>query len=263
MPDLSIALIQNEQVWEDIDANLELFGTAIDQVASDIDLIILPEMFSTGFTMHAAALAQNMEASGVVWLRDTARRKQADVVGSLIIEENDCYYNRLVWMKPDGGFATYDKRHLFRMAGEHHVYTPGDRNVTVDLNGWRLRPFICYDLRFPAWTRNVSIGYDVAVFIANWPAARRLHWRRLLQARAIENLAYVIGVNRVGSDGNGLAYSGDSAVIDPAGNVLMEASDHPSIVTVRIRREDIDTYRESFPAWMDADPELETLFPQS
>jgi len=263
MPDLKIALIQHEQVWEDIDANLELFSTALEGVAPDVDLIILPEMFSTGFTMNAPSLSQKMDGSGVKWLRDTAQRKQADLVGSLIIRENDSYYNRLVWMTPDGRFSTYDKRHLFRMAGEHHVYTAGNRMLTIALKGWRLRPFICYDLRFPGWTRNISNSYDVAVFIANWPAARRLHWRRLLQARAIENLSYVVGVNRVGTDGNGLAYSGDSAVIDPTGNVLSEVPDQPSIIPVHIRKEDLDAYREAFPAWMDADLELETLFPRS
>ena len=166
-------------------------------------------------------------------------------------------------MTPDGRFSTYDKRHLFRMVGEHHVSTAGNRMLTIALKGWRLRPFICYDLRFPGWTRNISNSYDVAVFIANWPAARRLHWRRLLQARAIENLSYVVGVNRVGTDGNGLAYSGDSAVIDPTGNVLSEVPDQPSIISVHIRKEDLDAYREAFPAWMDADLELETLFPRS
>jgi len=144
MPDLKIALIQNEQAWEDIDANLKLFGIAVDGVTSDTDLIVLPEMFTTGFTMNAADLAKDMEGSGVLWLKDTARRKSVDLVGSLIIRENGCYYNRLVWMKPDGRFWTYDKRHLFRMAGEHHVYTAGNHPITVDVNGWRLRPFICY-----------------------------------------------------------------------------------------------------------------------
>lgn len=263
MPDLSIALIQNRQIWEDIDANLKLFSTTVDGVAPGTDLVVLPEMFTTGFTMNSAALAQDMEGSGVMWLQDTARRKNMDLVGSLIIRENSCYYNRLVWVKPDGRFWTYDKRHLFRMAGEHRVYTAGNRTITVDLKGWRLRPFVCYDLRFPGWTRNISNSYDVAVFIANWPAARRLHWQRLLQARAIENLSFVVGVNRVGTDGNGLAYTGDSAVIMPTGSVIVEEPERPTIISVRIQKEALDTYREDFPAWMDADPELEKLFPTS
>jgi len=263
MSDLNIALIQHEPSWEDIDANLDLFRTAIDGITSDTDLVVLPEMFTTGFTMHAADLAQDMEGSGVLWMKETARRKNVDLVGSLIIRENGCHYNRLVWMKPDGRFWTYDKRHLFRMAGEHHIYTAGHRMITVDVNGWRLRPFICYDLRFPGWTRNINNSYDVAVFVANWPAARRLHWRRLLQARAIENLSFLVGVNRIGTDGNGLVYSGDSAVIDPTGRVLVEEPDRPAIISVRLPKQDLENYRESFPAWMDADPELAELFPQS
>ena len=253
MRDLRITLIQAEQAWEDLDRNLDAFSRRLDEREAESDLIVLPEMFTTGFTMNAPELAQEMDGSGVRWLIDRSRSCQADIVASLIIREGNCFYNRLVWTTPDGQLYSYDKRHLFRMAGEEKVYSPGTRKITVGLHGWKIRPFICYDLRFPIWTRSFANEYDVALFIANWPEKRADHWRVLLRARAVENQAFVVGLNRIGEDGTGLAYSGDSMVIDPTGQVLFDAGRNPAVETVRIRYETLNEYRAAFPAWMDAE----------
>jgi predicted amidohydrolase len=253
---LSITLIQTELFWEDIDANIAMLTRKIESVGPRTDLIVLPEMCTTGFSMQAPRLAQPMDGPAVAWLRQTARQKQTALVGSMIVKENDGYYNRLLWAGPDESLIIYDKKHLFRFAGEEKVYSPGTRLVTVDLNGWRIRPFICYDLRFPAWTRNLGPSYDVALFIANWPEKRSPHWRTLLRARAIENQCYVIGLNRVGLDGNGFNYSGDSAVIDATGAVLFEKSHVEIIHTATLDPQPLQTSRQTFPAWMDADQDL-------
>ena len=253
MSDLKVSLVQTELHWEDIDANLAMLGRRLEDVPQNTDLVVLPEMFSTGFTMNAASVAEKMNGAAVQWLAAQAQRLSAAITGSLIIEDQGHYYNRLVWATADGEILSYDKRHLFRYAGEHKVYHPGTSLLTVTLGQWRIRLFVCYDLRFPKWVRNLNKQYDIAVFVANWPAPRALHWRRLLQARAIENQSYVIGVNRVGKDGKGLAYSGDSAVIDPLGNVLVEKHATPCIETLALSYTVLEEYREAFPAWMDAD----------
>jgi predicted amidohydrolase len=253
MPDLKITLIQTELFWEDIQANLEHFHQHIDSIAEDTDLIVLPEMFTTGFSMNAAPLAQDMTGTAVKWLQKKSRQKGVDIVGSIIAIEKQKYFNRLLWAKPDGQLIHYDKKHLFRMLGEEKVYSAGDKNITVPLHGWKIRPFICYDLRFPAWTRNNGMAYDVAIFIANWPQKRASHWKVLLQARAIENLCYVVGLNRIGTDGNDLDYSGDSSLIDPAGNVLFQKSHEPCVHTAVLPYRQLEAYREAFPAWLDAD----------
>jgi predicted amidohydrolase len=256
MQDLKVTLIQSDLAWEDIDSNLAEFDAEITAIEEDTHLIVLPEMFSTAFTMNAAALAQDMNGSAARWLQKKSIDINTDIVGSIIINDGGKFYNRLVWAKPEGDLLTYDKRHLFRMAGEEKVYSAGSQNITVELNGWRIRPFICYDLRFPAWTRNMKNEYDAAVFIANWPERRSGHWKVLLQARAIENQCYVIGVNRVGTDGNGLTYSGDSCVIDPWGAVIFQESNQPSIYTARLSYDLLKRCREDFPVWMDADHDL-------
>lgn len=253
MQDLNVTLIQTELAWENIDANLAMFGEKIDGINEKTHLIVLPEMFSTGFSMNASNLAETMSGDSVNWIVGKSRQKNMDIVGSAIIEESGKYFNRLLWAKPDGKLFIYDKRHLFRMAGEDKIYKAGDKNITIELNGWKIRPFICYDLRFPAWTRNLQQQYDVAIFIANWPEKRAAHWNALLIARAIENQAYVIGVNRVGKDGNGYPHSGDSCVIDPLGNILFQQSHEPCIHTAMLSYSVLRDYRESFPAWMDAD----------
>ncbi len=253
MQDLRITLIQTELIWEDIQANLDLFDKKIDSISQDTDLIVLPEMFTTGFSMNAEPLAQEMEGTSVKWLLDKSRQKDVDIVGSIIVTEKQKYFNRLIWATPAGNLLSYDKRHLFRMLGEHKVYSAGNRRITVGLHGWKIRPFICYDLRFPAWVRNSGNQYDLAIFIANWPERRALHWKVLLQARAIENQCYVVGVNRVGTDGNDLYHSGDSCLIDPAGEVLHQKSHEPFIYTTVLSYQLLEEYRKAFPAWMDAD----------
>ena len=256
MQDLKVTLIQSELVWEDISSNLTGFDNTINAVEEDTHLIILPEMFSTGFTMNAAALAQDMKGSAVKWIKEKSAEKTVDILGSIIAEDGGKFFNRLVWAKPDGEIFTYDKKHLFRMAGEEKIYSAGSKNITVELNGWKIRPFICYDLRFPVWTRNVKNQFDAAIFIANWPERRSAHWKALLQARAIENQCYVIGVNRVGTDGNGLTYSGDSSIIDPWGTVIFQKSNQTCIHTAELSYDVLKTSREDFPVWMDADNDI-------
>ena len=177
MPDLTVTLIQTELDWEDVAANLRRFDRLIDSLQVATDLIVLPEMFTTGFSMNAAALAENMNGRAVGWLRETARRTAAAVVGSIIVVDDGRFYNRLCWASPDGELATYDKKHLFRYAGEDRVYTAGGASLLVELKGWRIRPFVCYDLRFPVWTRNTNRTYDLALFVANWPQRRAEHWK--------------------------------------------------------------------------------------
>lgn len=253
MQNLKVTLIQTSLFWENIESNISLFDGKINSINNKTDLIVLPEMFTTGFSMDPQKLAQEMEGQAVKWLKDKSRKTRADITGSMIIRENGKYFNRLLWAKPDGALLHYDKRHLFRMTGEEKVYSSGDKNITVELKGWKIRPFICYDLRFPCWTRNLIKSYDLALFIANWPEKRSYHWKTLLLARAIENQCYVIGVNRVGKDGNGYYHSGDSSAIDFAGNILFTNKDEESVYTASLSFKDLEEYRKSFPAWMDAD----------
>jgi predicted amidohydrolase len=256
MPDLTVTLVQSDLAWEDSDANLSHLDAQLSGIAGGTDLIVLPEMFATGFSMNPAPIAQGMDGPAVQWMSELAKQRNAAVTGSLIITEDGKYYNRLIWATPEGETAAYDKRHRFRMAGEHDVYAAGNTLLTVAWRGWRVRPFVCYDLRFPMWTRNLGNAYDLAIFVANWPERRSPHWRQLLIARAIENLAYVVGVNRVGTDGNGHPYSGDSAVIAPDGEVLFEKRFDPCVHTAVLSRDRLETYRETFPAWMDADEDM-------
>lgn len=256
MQDLKIALMQAELDWEDPMANLRRFDAKIEQVQAGVHLIVLPEMFSTGFSMNPARLAQPMDGPAVSWMKDRSRETKADIAGSLIIEEKGAFYNRLVWAKPDGRVYGYDKKHLFRFAGEEKVYTAGEGRLLVTCHGWRIRPFICYDLRFPIWTRNLDNIYDAAIFVANWPERRAAHWNALLKARAIENQCYVAGVNRVGVDGNGHRYHGDTCIIDPMGRVVSVISHKEAIVSGSFSAATVKNHRRKFPAWMDADNEM-------
>ena len=256
---LKISLVQGATRWHDAPANRDYYGAMVQQAAGS-DLIVLPETFLSGFSNDTQASAEAMDGEGVAWLRALASDLDAVICGSLAIRENGVVYNRLLWMQPDGSFAQYDKRHLFRMAGEHTRYGGGTERLIVALKGWRILPQVCYDLRFPVWLRNCRLAsatggmdYDLALFVANWPAARRQPWRTLLRARAIENLSYVIGVNRVGVDGNEIAYAGDSAVIDPVGEPLVELGAQQQVVTVTLDPAVLLAHRERFPAWMDAD----------
>ena len=259
MPDLTVTVVQSELAWEDPAANLDMFDQKLDGLTGQTDLVVLPEMFSTGFSMTPEPVARPMDSAAVKWLQNKAAALEAHLVGSVMIVDAGHYYNRLMWADPDGKLHTCDKRHLFRMLGEDKVYTGGQTLLTVTVKGWKVRPFVCYDLRFPAWSRNLDNAYDAAIFVANWPARRAGHWKALLKARAIENLSYVIGVNRVGTDGNGLAYSGDSTVVDPVGNTLFAIHDEPALRTVTLSREILETWRRDFPAWMDADRDILNL----
>ena len=251
-PDLELALIQTTLAWQDPAANREHFQALLEQ-ARGADLAILPEMFSTGFSMESAELAEPEDGPTTRWLREQARRIETVICGSLIIQAADgSHRNRLLWARPDGSLAHYDKRHLFRMAGEHKHYSAGDEQVVLELKGWRVRPLICYDLRFPVWSRDAG-GTDLLLYTANWPGARRQHWNRLLPARAIENLCYVAAVNRVGEDGKGHGYTGDSQVLDFQGEALLTAGEDDGVFRTQLSSEALNAYRERFPAYLDAD----------
>lgn len=253
MENLSITIIQSDIAWHNIEKNISLLQSVIEKIKNKTDLIILPEMFTTGFTMVPAGVCQTMNGTAVSFLKKTAAEYKTDITGSAVICENGNFYNRLIWARPDGTIHTYDKRHLFRMAGEDKIYTPGNSLLTVELKGWKIRPFICYDLRFPVWCRNGNLDYDLAIYSANWPAKRESHWDMLLQARAVENQCYVAGVNRAGTDGNGVQYSGRSAVIDFTGNLITRCGDRECTETVELSHSELVSFRESFPAWKDSD----------
>lgn len=252
MRDLTLALIQTELAWQDPAANRSHFADLLEQ-ARGADLVVLPEMFSTGFSMDSAALAEPEDGPTSHWLLEQAARLDAVITGSLIIQAADgSYRNRLLWARPDGSLAHYDKRHLFRMAGEHQHYAAGEEQVLLELKGWRIRPLICYDLRFPVWSRDPATT-DLLLYTANWPALRRQHWNRLLPARAIENLCYVAAVNRVGEDAKGFAYSGDSQVLDFQGEALLEAGAGDGVFVTTLSAAELAAYRQRFPAHLDAD----------
>ncbi|WP_242926514.1 amidohydrolase [Pontibacter vulgaris] len=251
--DLSVTIVQTELYWQDATANRRMLQEKLAAAAPKTDLIILPEMFTTGFSMNAAELAEEPEGETLRWLQQMAQQHHAVVTGSIIVKEGDNYYNRLLWVRPDGRYEKYDKKHLFRMAKEHHTYTSGNEQLVVELKGWKIRPLVCYDLRFPVWSRNTSNSYDLLLYVANWPKARNHAWRTLLQARAIENLAYVAGVNRVGTDGNNHPYSGNSAIIDPKGIQLLEVNEEEGVHTVTLSKQELEAFREAFPAHLDAD----------
>jgi predicted amidohydrolase len=259
MQALRVGLVQGSTRWHDAAANRAYYG-ALTRQARGCDLIVLPETFLSGFSNDTLASAEPMDGEGVAWLRALAGELEAVICGSLAIRENDIVYNRLLWVRPDGSFAQYDKRHLFRMAGEHTRYGSGAERLLVELKGWRILPQVCYDLRFPVWLRNhrlatanAGMDYDLALFVANWPSTRRNAWRTLLRARAIENLSYVLGVNRVGVDGNDLPYSGDSVAVDPLGEPLVECGAQEQVVITTLEPALLLAHRERFPAWMDAD----------
>lgn len=214
MNDLTVTLLQTNIVWENPEANLKHYAELIDSLSQSTDLIILPEMFTTGFTMNPAGNAETMDGRAMAWLAKQAAETGAAITGSLVIEEGGKYYNRLIWMMPDGTHQVYNKRHLFAMAGEHEYYEKGMKRLVVEYKGWRICPLICYDLRFPVWARNDN-AYDLLIYTANWPDKRAYDWCTLLKARAIENQCYTVGVNRVGTDANGFVYNGDSCIIDP------------------------------------------------
>ena len=252
--DLTLAIVQGPMVWQDIPANLAYYGELLQSLAdTDTDLIVLPEMFNTGFSMESAKLAEPVDGPTTQWLQQQAAQYQAVVCGSFIVQVADGdYRNRLLWVSPDGSYQHYDKRHLFRMAGEHQYFTAGAEQLTVTLKGWRIRPLICYDLRFPVWSRDPQTT-DLLIYVANWPAARRNAWNRLLPARAIENLCYLAATNRTGEDDQGYPYSGDSQVLDFMGEPLVEAQDANGVFVTRLSAAKLAAFKEKFPAYLDAD----------
>jgi len=252
---LKITLVQTALHWENIDANLRMFDDKIASIKEETDLILLPEMFSTGFSMNAATLAEDMNGKTLQWMKKVAAQKKCVLTGSVIIKESGKFYNRLIWMRPDGSFEQYDKRHMFRLADEGHTYSPGSKKIFTEIKGWRILPLVCYDLRFPVWSRRKKQeDYDLLLYVANWPERRGHAWRSLLVARAIENQSYVAGLNRIENDGNSIYHSGDSAVIDFKGEIISSIKAHEeSIETVTLIKTPLNEFRKTFAFIEDAD----------
>lgn len=249
---LDILCVQADLAWEDIDANLTLFETLINQNKKPVDLILLPEMFNSGFTMNTQNCAEPMHGKTMKWMKHIAIQTSSVICGSLIIKEDNKFYNRIIWQRRDGSYSYYDKRHLFSMAGEDNVFTPGKEKLIVEINGWKICPLICYDLRFPVWSRNTE-EYDILIYLASWPKIRAYAWNTLLKARAIENQSYVIGVNRVGKDGNSFEYTGDTVVIDPAGISVSEIKNKPGLLSAKLSKTVIIETRTKLPFINDRD----------
>lgn len=244
MNKLKIALIQSNLVWEHPEQNRYNFSAKINSISKSVDLIILPEMFSTGFTMNANQVAETMSGETISWMKQLSEEKNTAITGSLIIKDNDSYFNRLVFAHPNGNIDIYDKRHTFTLAGEDKVYDAGHQQVIIDFKGWKIKPLICYDLRFPIWARNVE-DYDLLFYVANWPKIRVNAWDALLQARAIENMSYCIGVNRVGLDANNFEYSGHSAAYDVLGKRIDTIPrNKEAIEIITLDKTHIETYRK-------------------
>ena len=260
MRNLRVSLIQGKTRWHDPAGNRAYYADLIEPLHNTTDLVILPETFTSGFSNDAIADAETMEGPTVDWLRQQAESIDAAICGSVQIRAEQGVFNRMLFVKPDGEVRSYDKRHLFRYAKEHERYAAGRDRMTVEWKGWRICPLVCYDLRFPVYSRNRFnvereglLDYDLLIYVANWPSARSYPWKTLLRARAIENLCYVAGVNRVGTDGNGLHYSGDSAIIDFLGHPLTEAANEEVVSTMLLQAAPLLEHRERFPAMLDGD----------
>lgn len=248
---MKISLIQTVLEWENPTANCANFNQLINSIAAT-DLIILPEMFASGFTMNPSAVAETMNGDSVAWMVQTAKAKNSAMTGSLVIEEDGRYYNRLLFVYPDGEIKTYNKRHLFSYAEEDKFYTPGTEKLIVDYKGWRICPLVCYDLRFPVFARNVE-NYDLLLYVANWPQVRIFAWDALLKARAIENLSYTIGVNRIGQDGNGHAYSGHTQALDALGSYVLDPTEKAGVFTIELDKNALEATRKRFAFLNDKD----------
>lgn len=280
MSTLTITSIQSSLHWEDKAANLAMFEKKIMAIAEKTAVVVLPEMFSTGFSMKPELLAEKMDGQTVAWMKRISAAKRIILTGSIIIEEDGHYYNRLIWMLPNGHYGTYDKRHLFAYAGEEQHYSPGNKRLIASVNGWKINLLVCYDLRFPVWCRqatpihtgiptkvseaeadqsfSVEMGprepeYDLMIVVANWPERRNHAWKTLLQARAIENQCYIVGVNRVGNDGNNIYHSGDSMIVDAMGEVLYTRAKEEDTFTITLQKEKLDEVRKKLPFLEDAD----------
>ena len=274
MSSLTITTIQASVQWEDKRANLKQLEERILAIPEPTELVVLPEMFSTGFSMRPKALAERMDGPTVAWMQQIAARKKIILTGSLIVEEDGNYYNRLIWMLPNGQYGYYDKRHRFAYAGENEEYTAGHKRLIASVKGWKVLPLVCYDLRFPVWSRQTprpaqesddreaatgappgagELEYDLLLYVANWPERRSHAWKTLLQARAIENQCFVAGVNRIGNDGNEIYHSGDTMIIGPLGETLYSAAANDEAFTLTLRKDDLARVRQHFPFWQDAD----------
>jgi len=251
--ELKVAIVQSDLVWENPMLNRAQFERKIATIPVDVALIVLPEMFTTGFTMNASKVAENMDGISVVWMQEMAVNKKAAIVGSLVISDRNQFYNRLLFVHPTGKIEFYDKRHSFTLAKEHEVYSSGNHKLIVTYKGWRICPLICYDLRFPVWSRNTE-KYDLLLYVANWPTPRIQGWNALLKARAIENMTYTIGVNRVGEDANGHQYAGKSAAYDCQGNLLTNFEENKNeVVLLTVSKPQQDTIRLKLPFLKDQD----------
>jgi omega-amidase len=261
MSSLIITIVQTRLHWENKKANLDMLRQKIESMRDKTELVILPEMFSTGFSMQPEILAETMDGTTIDWMKDIASTKKIILTGSIIIEENKKFFNRLIWMLPNGQYGTYDKRHLFAYGNEHTHYQPGIKRLIASVKGWKINLQVCYDLRFPVWARQSKFSdkkeqvpeFDLIIYVANWPERRNRAWKILLRARAIENQCYCIGVNRVGEDGNGYYHSGDSMIIGPLGEILYHKSEDEDVFTYALQKEKLNEVRENFPFWKDAD----------
>ena len=263
MSTLTITTIQSNLIWEDKAANLRMLEQKIAGIEEKTEIVVLPEMFNTGFSMRPEALAETMEGETVEWMKRVSGENGIVLTGSLMIEEAGNYYNRLVWMLPNGQYGHYDKRHLFAFGEEDKHYSAGNKRLIASVKGWKINLQVCYDLRFPVWARQAPLSsrrgdggeveYDVLIYVANWPERRSHAWKTLLCARAIENQCYVVGVNRVGSDSKNVYHSGNSLVIDPLGQVLYHMADEEDVNTITLQKEMLEDVRSKFPFWKDAD----------
>ena len=263
MSSLIITLIQTHLFWEDKKANLEMLQKKIESIKEKTEIVILPEMFTTGFSMKPELFAEKMNGETMQWMKKMAAEKKIILTGSVIIEDPSAnskggkYFNRLIWMLPNGEYGIYDKRHLFAFADEHDHYSLGNKKLIASVKGWKINLQVCYDLRFPVWTRQTpgdqETKYDLLINVANWPDKRSIAWKTLLRARAIENQCFVAGVNRVGEDGNKIQYNGDSTIIDPLGEIIYFKNKEEDIFTYTLQKEKITETRNHFPFWKDAD----------
>ncbi|MGH2563527.1 MAG: amidohydrolase [Ginsengibacter sp.] len=254
MSSLTITLIQTNLHWEDKKANLEMFSNKIESIKEKTEVIILPEMFNTGFSMKPELLAEDMNGETVQWMKKIAAERKVILTGSVMIKENNGYFNRLIWMLPNDEYGFYDKRHLFAYGNEHTHFKAGNKRLIASVKGWKINLLVCYDLRFPVWSRKVGEAeYDFLLYVANWPEQRIHAWKTLLMARAIEDQCYVVGVNRVGEDGHGIYHSGESMIVGPLGEILYHKKDEEDISTYTLQKEKLYEVREKFPFWRDAD----------
>lgn len=251
MNNLLVTIVQTPLFWEDKKQNLKMLEENIVRIERS-EVVILPEMFTTGFTMNPQKLAETMEGESVEWMRRIASQKRIILTGSIIIRDKDQYFNRLIWMLPNGKYGFYDKRHLFAFAGEDKYFCAGKKKLITSVKQWKVQPFICYDLRFPVWTRQSETRFDLLIFVANWPKKRIEAWQTLLRARAIENQCFVAGVNRVGTDGNAIEYNGNSMVVDPLGRIIFQ-SEEECVQTLELNKLYLTKCRERFPFLNDAD----------